>query len=305
MVENGKEPLLSVRGLVQEFRVRDRVLRAVGGVSFDLMRGEALGIVGESGSGKSTTAKAIIGINKISGGEILFRGVDIAKREKSRKNRADDARAGAVRSGIQMVFQDPLSSLNPRMTVLDTVCEGLIIKGMRDVEYIRRRGCEMLERVGLSRAVADRYPHELSGGQRQRIGIARAVIMEPELIIADEPVSALDVSVQAQIINLLSDLGRELRLSVLFIAHDLSVVRHLCDRIGVMYLGRLVELAKSDELFENPVHPYTRALLSAIPIPNPLIERGRKRIVYNKEDFCVINDEMHEISDGHFVLPFE
>ena len=303
MQNNGA--LLSVRGLVQEFSVRGRVLRAVDGVSFELMRGEALGIVGESGSGKSTTAKAIIGINKINGGEIIFRGVDVAKRAGERKSRADAIRAAAVRSGIQMVFQDPLSSLNPRMTVLDTVCEGLIIKGLRDREYIRRRGCEMLERVGLSRAVADRYPHEFSGGQRQRIGIARALIMEPELIIADEPVSALDVSVQAQIINLLSDLGREFKLSVLFIAHDLSVVRYLCDRIGVMYLGRLVELAPSDELFENPVHPYTRALLSAIPIPNPIIERRRKRIVYNKEDFKVTSDKMKEISNGHFVLPFE
>ena len=299
------DAILSVRSLRQDFRVRGGIFRAVQGVSFDLYRGEVLGIVGESGSGKSTTARAIVGINKITGGEITFCGVDIAKREGVRYKPREMAERASARSGIQMVFQDPLSSLNPRMTVMDIVSEGLVIRGHRDKEYIRLRTFEMLERVGLSRAVADRYPHEFSGGQRQRIGIARAVIMEPRLIIADEPVSALDVSVQAQIINLLEDLKEDMGLSVLFIAHDLSVVRHLSDRIGVMYLGRLVELAAADELFENPRHPYTKALLSAIPIPNPRIERNRKRIVYNKEDFKLSSGEMKEISDGHLVLPFE
>lgn len=305
MKTENNEPLLSVRGLTQNFFVRGELIRAVCNISFDIMRAEAFGLVGESGSGKSTTGKAIIGINRISGGEIVFDGVDIAKREGARHSRAADAAARAARSGIQMVFQDPLSSLNPRMTVLETVCEGLVIKGIRDVSYIKERGYEMLERVGLSRAVADRYPHEFSGGQRQRIGIARAVIMEPRVIIADEPTSALDVSVQAQIINILTDLKRDMGLTVMLIAHDLSVVRCFSDRIGVMYLGRLVEVAESEELFKNPRHPYTRALLSAIPIPNPRIERNKKRIVYNKEDFKVTDEKMREISKGHYILPFE
>lgn len=302
MKPDGNEPLLSVRGLIQKYKKSGGgSFTAVSDLSFDIVRGEAFGLVGESGSGKSTTGRAIIGINKISGGRIYFEGVEIAKREGVRQS----AESNAARLGIQMVFQDPTSSLNPRFTVLESVCEGLIIKGCKDKEYIRKRGMEMLERVGISRAASDRYPHEFSGGQRQRIGIARAVITEPRLIIADEPVSALDVSVQAQIINLLSDLKREMELAVLFIAHDLSVVKHFCDRTGVMYSGRLVELADADELFEAPSHPYTKALLSAIPIPNPKIERSRQRIVYNKEDFVVANNEMKEISSGHFVLPFE
>ncbi len=306
-MNNGKEnkngSLLSVRGLTQDFRSRGGVFRAVYNVSFDIEQGEAFGLVGESGSGKTTTGRAIMGINKISGGDIIFKGENIAVKEGASVRGKDAGRIGAVRRKIQMVFQDPLSSLNPRMTVAQIISEGLVIGGF-EREYIKRQVRDIMERVGLRADMADRYPHEFSGGQRQRIGIARAVIMQPELIIADEPVSALDVSVQAQIINLLEELCRELGVAVMFIAHDLSVVKYFCRRIGVMYLGRLVELASSNELFLNPKHPYTRALLSAIPIPNPKIERNKQRIIYNKEDFSPTADEMQEVCPGHFVLPF-
>lgn len=203
-----------------------------------------------------------------------------------------------------MIFQDPIGSLDPRMTVRDIIAEGLVIKGVRDKKYIDERVFELLERVGLVREHADRYPHEFSGGQRQRIGIARSVIMQPELIIADEPVSALDVSIQAQVINLLNELRNNLGISVLFIAHDLSVVKYFSDRIGVMYFGRMVELATSDELFAHPLHPYTKSLLSAIPLPDPEYEKGRKRIVYNpiaEHDYSVDLPTMREIEPGHFI----
>ena len=206
---------------------------------------------------------------------------------------------------MQMIFQDPISSLNPRHTVGEAIAEGLIVLGMRDRAYINKRVSELLMRVGLDPVYRTRYPHELSGGQRQRVGIARALIMEPELIIADEPVSALDVSVQAQVINLLGELRRELGLAVLFIAHDLSVVKYFSDRIGVMHLSRLVECASAEELFAHPLHPYTRALLSAIPLPDPLTERLRKRIVYNpltEHDYSEEPPAFCEIRDGHCVL---
>lgn len=301
---NYNEPLLRVKNLTQNFKVKGGIFSAVNNVSFDIGRGEAFGLVGESGSGKTTTGRAIMGINKISGGEIIFGSEDISVREGVRYRGYDLKKMGDKRRGVQMVFQDPLSSLNPRMTVREIIAEGLIISGERDKNFISEKVFEIMKLVGLSADFSDRYPHEFSGGQRQRIGIARAVIMRPELIIADEPVSALDVSVQAQIINLLSDLREELGLAVMFIAHDLSVVKHFCTRIGVMYLGRLVELASSAELFENPIHPYTKALLSAIPIPNPKIERNKKRIVYNKEDFSPKNEEMKEVHPDHYVLPF-
>ena len=297
-------PLLSVKNLTQNFKVNRSVFAAVRNVSFEVERGEAFGLVGESGSGKTTTGRAIMGINKISGGRIIFREQDIAHREDTRYKRRRLQEMALQRRGIQMVFQDPLSSLNPRMTIREIIAEGLVIGGSRDKDYINAKLCEIMSLVGLDGGFLDRYPHEFSGGQRQRIGIARALVMRPELIIADEPVSALDVSVQAQIINLLEDLRSELGLAVIFIAHDLSVVKHFCRRIGVMYLGRLVELAPADELFENPIHPYTKALLSAIPIPNPKIERNKQRIVYNREDFLPECEEMTEVSSGHFVLPF-
>lgn len=227
-----------------------------------------------------------------------------AKVRASYKDRLRIAKNERIVNRIQMIFQDPIGSLDPRMTVRDIIAEGLVIKGVRDKKYIDEKVFELLERVGLVREHAGRYPHEFSGGQRQRIGIARSVIMEPELIIADEPVSALDVSIQAQVINLLNELRDNLGISVLFIAHDLSVVKYFSDRIAVMYYGKIMELATSDELFKNPLHSYTRALLSAIPLPDPVYEKQRKRIIYNPlvdHDYTTDKPVMREVSDGHFV----
>ena len=220
------------------------------------------------------------------------------------KNRVRVAKKSKLITQIQMIFQDPIASLDPRMTVRDIIAEGLVINGITDKDYINEKVYEILETVGLVREHADRYPHEFSGGQRQRIGIARAVVMQPEMIIADEPISALDVSIQAQVINLLNDLRERLGLTILFIAHDLSVVKYFSDRIGVMYFGKLVELADSDELFKNPLHPYTRSLLSAIPLPDPVYEKQRVRIVYNpiaEHDYSVDAPSFREITPGHFV----
>lgn len=226
------------------------------------------------------------------------------KVEKDYKTRLRVASHERIVNRIQMIFQDPIASLNPRMTVRDIIAEGLIIHGIKDKDYIDEKVYNILEKVGLVREHAGRYPHEFSGGQRQRIGIARSVIMEPELIIADEPVSALDVSIQAQVINLLNDLRSELGITVLFIAHDLSVVKYFSDRIGVMYFGKMVELAPSDELFAHPLHPYTRSLLSAIPLPDPQYEKQRRRITYNplaEHDYSVEGPTMREITPGHFI----
>ena len=223
---------------------------------------------------------------------------------KEYKNRVRVAAKSKLITQIQMIFQDPIASLDPRMTVRDIIAEGLVINGVTDQEYINQKVYEILETVGLVREHADRYPHEFSGGQRQRIGIARAVVMQPEMIIADEPISALDVSIQAQVINLLNDLRERLGLTILFIAHDLSVVKYFSDRIGVMYFGKMVELADSDELFKNPLHPYTRSLLSAIPLPDPVYEKQRVRIVYNpiaEHDYSVDAPSFREITPGHFV----
>ena len=223
---------------------------------------------------------------------------------KEYKNRVRVAKKSKLITQIQMIFQDPIASLDPRMTVRDIIAEGLVINGITDKDYINEKVYEILETVGLVREHADRYPHEFSGGQRQRIGIARAVVMQPEMIIADEPISALDVSIQAQVINLLNDLRERLGLTILFIAHDLSVVKYFSDRIGVMYFGKMVELADSDELFKNPLHPYTRSLLSAIPLPDPVYEKQRVRIVYNpiaEHDYSVDAPSFREITPGHFV----
>ncbi len=223
---------------------------------------------------------------------------------KEYANRVRIAKKSKLVTKIQMIFQDPIASLDPRMTVRDIIAEGLVIRGITDKNYINEKVYEILETVGLVREHADRYPHEFSGGQRQRIGIARAVVMEPELLIADEPISALDVSIQAQVINLLNDLRDRLGLTILFIAHDLSVVKYFSDRIGVMYFGKMVELADSDELFKNPLHPYTRSLLSAIPLPDPIYEKQRERIVYNpiaEHDYSVDKPSFREIKPGHFV----
>ena len=224
------------------------------------------------------------------------------KKEYASKRRV--AKKSKLITQIQMIFQDPIASLDPRMTVREIIAEGLVINGIRDKEYINEKVYEILEMVGLVREHADRYPHEFSGGQRQRIGIARAVVMQPEMIIADEPISALDVSIQAQVINLLNDLRDRLGLTILFIAHDLSVVKYFSDRIGVMYFGKMVELADSDELFKNPLHPYTRSLLSAIPLPDPVYEKQRTRVTYNplaEHDYSVNGPSFREITPGHFV----
>ena len=224
--------------------------------------------------------------------------------KKEFKNRCRVAKKSKLITQIQMIFQDPIASLDPRMTVRDIIAEGLVINGITDKDYINEKVYEILEMVGLVREHADRYPHEFSGGQRQRIGIARAVIMQPEMIIADEPISALDVSIQAQVINLLNDLRERLGLTILFIAHDLSVVKYFSDRIGVMYFGKMVELADSDELFKNPLHPYTKSLLSAIPLPDPVYETQRTRIHYNpiaEHDYSVSTPSFREIAPGHFV----
>jgi len=224
--------------------------------------------------------------------------------KKEYENRCRVAKKSKLITQIQMIFQDPIASLDPRMTVRDIIAEGLVINGITDKEYINEKVYEILETVGLVREHADRYPHEFSGGQRQRIGIARAVIMQPEMIIADEPISALDVSIQAQVINLLNDLRDRLGLTIMFIAHDLSVVKYFSDRIGVMYFGKMVELADSDELFKNPLHPYTKSLLSAIPLPDPVYEKQRTRIHYNpiaEHDYSVSAPSFREITPGHFV----
>lgn len=278
VVDRGR-PLLRVEGLRVLFPLRSGLLsrvtahvRAVDGVTFDLARGETLGLVGESGCGKSTTGRAILRLVEPTAGTVHFDGREVGEMG------AEELRA--LRRRIQMVFQDPYSSLNPRMTVGATLDEVLRVHGLAgDREGRRRRVRELMERVGLRPEQAERYPHEFSGGQRQRVGIARALSVEPDFLVLDEPVSALDVSVQAQVVNLLEDLQAELGLTYLFIAHDLALVEHVSDRVAVMYLGRIVELAPAEQLYRNPLHPYTRALLSAIPVPDPSRRGKGERIV--------------------------
>ena len=271
------EPLVRVRDLVKEFELRRTswrtqaaTVQAVSGVSFDISSGETLSLVGESGCGKSTTAYCVLRLIEPSSGSVRFDGVELTD--------LSSARLRDARQRFQMVFQDPYTSLNPRMTVGDIVAEPLLVHGAT-AEHQRERVHELLEQVQLSADAVDRYPHQFSGGQRQRIGIARALALSPDLVALDEPVSALDVSIQAEIIRLLERLRDELGLAYLFIAHDLSVVRHLSHRVAVMYLGKIVESAPAAELYSRPAHPYTKALLSAAPIPDPLIERERVRIV--------------------------
>ena len=397
-----KEVILSVRHLCQYFKLGRNTLKAVDDVSFDIHKGEVVGLVGESGCGKTTTGRSIIKLYDITSGDIYFKGQRIAagiksytdekkrlkkeakaeiaalaekyadnpdgladqkerintelnaklaeldqkissakydhkncdkeyskklmeevkakyepllkekegnpeeyeKLNKEYKNELRIASKTKLVTQIQMIFQDPIASLNPRMTVQNIIEEGLVIKGVRDKEYLREEVGKILETVGLVREHASRYPHEFSGGQRQRIGIARSVIMKPDMIIADEPVSALDVSIQAQVINLLNDLRHQLGLTILFIAHDLSVVKYFSDRIAVMYFGKMVELTTSDELFAHPCHPYTRSLLSAIPLPDPIYEKSRVRITYNpvaEHDYSVDKPSLRELVPGHFV----
>ena len=293
MAEN--EYILEVKNLCQHFSSghgkNKMVVKAVDDVSFAVRRAETFGLVGESGCGKTTTGRTIIRLYDPTGGEVLFDGRDISGKMTK------DLRS-YLTSNISMIFQDPIESLNPKMTIEEIVGEGLKVRGQKDRDEIHRQV------VGLVEEHATRYPHEFSGGQRQRIGIARAIITKPKLVIADEPVSALDVSVQAQVINLLNDLKDEMGLSILFIAHNLSVVKYFSDRIGVMYYGHLVEVANGDDLYKNPLHPYTKALLSAIPEPNPITERTRKRVDYDPErdhDYSVEKPSMVEVEPEHFV----
>ncbi|MBR7116445.1 MAG: ABC transporter ATP-binding protein [Clostridia bacterium] len=354
--KNG-EVLLSVSSLSQSFEGGKEDVKALCGVSFEIMRGEIFGLVGESGSGKTTTGRIITGIYQPDGGDVIFEGERIRAGTKAIKDKIKLLRARARRNiarlrlysarhvrdipqiaknidyvkndlrkrlkklsdelvaaedvsrkyrkkahpDIRMVFQDPSASLNPRMTVGESIREALIAEGVKDSELIRQRVSEVLLSVGLPKSAASRYPTELSGGQRQRVGIARAIITEPKLLIADEPVSALDVSVGAQVINLILDLAAKMSLSVLLVAHDLSLVRHVCDRVGVMYKGYLVELAPAGELFENPKHPYTKALISAIPIPDPIIAKNSTRVEFSAEQ-DELSGEFCDIGGGHFVL---
>lgn len=291
--------LVQIQNLSVDLGTRRHPFRAVDNVSFDIYRGETFGLVGESGSGKTTIGRSIIRIHPTTQGEILFDG----KKINGRISRALDRE---VTSRIQMIFQDPMSSLNERAKVDYIVSEGLYARGRRVPEAQRRQKvAQALRDVGLLPEFASRFPHEFSGGQRQRIGIARSLIVEPDFIIADEPISALDVSIRAQVLNLLSDLQKKRDLTYLFIAHDLSVVRFICDRIAVIRKGKLVELAESEELFRRPLHPYTQALLSAIPQPDPIAEREKQLLVYDPACHGYSETNMprwEEVCPGHFVL---
>ena len=282
-VEPG-ETLIEVKNLKMYFPVLEGLVfqkaiahvKAVDDISFDIKKGETLGLVGESGCGKTTTGRCILQLERATAGDIIFEGVNL--------NSLGEKALSPVRQKIQVIFQDPYSSLNPRMKIGEIIGEPMKVHAIEpDANKRRERVSELLSICGLDPKFADRYPHEMSGGQRQRVGIARALSLNPEFIICDEAVSALDVSIQAQVINLLEDLGKEFGLTYLFIAHDLSVVHHLCDRVAVMYLGKMVELADSDELFDHPIHPYTQALLSAVPVPDPSAEKQRKHQVLQGE----------------------
>jgi oligopeptide transport system ATP-binding protein len=279
-VPDGKEALVQVRALKKHFPITSGVIfqrqvgavKAVDGVDFDVYKGETLGLVGESGCGKSTTGRTVLQLYRPTAGSVVFEGNELTtmKSEDLRK----------MRRRMQMIFQDPFASLNPRMSVGRIVSEPLRIHNViQNKSELQEFVENLLERVGLNPYYVNRYPHEFSGGQRQRIGIARALALSPSFIVADEPISALDVSIQAQVVNLLEELQDELNLTYLFIAHDLSMVRHICDRVAVMYLGKIVEMGSADDVYENPLHPYTQSLLSAVPVPDPLVEEKRQRII--------------------------
>lgn len=297
-LENGK-PLLEVKSLKQHFQLgKGNVLKAVDDISFFIKPGETLGLVGESGSGKSTTGRSILRLHEPTDGDVLYQGMAI--------NRLSKSELKTMRRHMQIIFQDPYSSLNPRLKVLDIIGQALDIHRLsKNAEERKQRVEELLKMVGLDSSHAMRYPHEFSGGQRQRIGIARALAVEPDFIVCDEPLSALDVSIQAQIVELLEDLQHRLGLTYLFIAHDLSMVKHISDRVAVMYAGKIVELAESEELYSNPQHPYTKSLLAAIPIPDPKVEAKKKRKLLeesNVEDrYQLKQSKLVEVSSGHWV----
>ena len=280
--KNKNEVLIEVKNLKKYFEVgKNATLKAVDDVSFNIFKGETLGLVGESGCGKTTCGRTVMGLYGATGGEILFDGDDISKYNKKQKKE--------FTRRAQIIFQDPYASLNPRMTVGDIIGEGIDIHNLHKGDERQARIYELLQLVGLNKEHASRFPHEFSGGQRQRIGIARALAIEPDFIVCDEPISALDVSIQAQVVNLLIKLQNELGLTYLFIAHDLSMVKHISDRVGVMYLGTMVELASSKDLYDKPLHPYTQALLSAIPIPDPDLTKKKARIPLEGEVPSPIN----------------
>ena len=298
MPEQTREKLLEVKDLHVMFGKGKRAFEAIKGVSFDIYKGETFGLVGESGSGKTTIGRSIIRINEVASGEIRYHGERISGKIGKQLDRE-------IVHKIQMIFQDPMASLNERAKVDYIVSEGLYnLKNFSSEEERKRIVSKALMDVGLPPEFATRFPHEFSGGQRQRIGIARVLVMQPELIIADEPISALDVSIRAQVLNLLADLQMEYGLTYLFIAHDLSVMRYITNRLAVIHKGRLVELAKTEQLFEHPLHPYTKALLSAIPQPDPLIERKRTVLTYDPSCHRYENDppEWIELEEDHFVL---
>ena len=291
------EPLLKVENSSQHFKINKHyTVKAVNGLNFEIYPGETFGLVGESGSGKSTTGRSIIRLYEPTDGTILFDGVDISGKLNKETERH-------LRTNMQMIFQDPMASLNPRKKVLDLIAQGLDVhKLYQSKEERDEMVFKMLERVGLSRDHAYRYPHQFSGGQRQRIGIARALIMNPKLIIADEAISALDVSIQAQVVNLMKRIQKETGIAYLFIAHDLSMVKYISNRIGVMHLGYLVEVGTRDEIFNNPVHPYTKSLLSAIPNPDPIYEKSREILIYDSSDVDYSKGVRHQLSETHSVL---
>ncbi|KPN81639.1 ABC transporter ATP-binding protein [Apilactobacillus kunkeei] len=297
MLDKDAPKILEVKNLKQYFNVgRKDEVRAVDDITFNVHEGETFGLVGESGSGKTTTGRAISHLYEPTGGEIIFEGKDVSKL-KTKKDEKE------FRSDIQTIFQDPYASLNPRMKVKDIIAEGIDINHLAKDKADRDAQVEeLLETVGLNKEHANRYPHEFSGGQRQRIGIARALAVKPKFIIADEPISALDVSIQAQVVNLLKDLQKKRKLTYLFIAHDLSMVKYISDRIGVMHYGRMLEIADADELYAHPLHDYTRSLLSAVPVPDPEFERQREIVDY---DASVESDgkqrKLVEIAPNHYV----
>ncbi len=296
---NKGETILEVKDLKQYFKVsRKLTVKAVDGISFEIKAGETYGLVGESGSGKSTTGRSIIRLYEPTGGHIIFEGQDISGHMSKQA-------ISTLRTKMAMIFQDPMACLNPRKKVIDIVAQGLDIHhAYSSIEERNEKVYKMLEMVGLSREHANRYPHQFSGGQRQRIGIARALIMHPDLIIADEAISALDVSIQAQVVNLMKKMQKETGAAYLFIAHDLSMVKYFSDRIGVLHLGHLVETGTSEEIFANPLHPYTKSLLSAIPHPNPRVEKTRKSFTYDyaTSGLDYTKGKQQKVTDTHFVL---